>query len=163
MIGRTVLVCGAAGVLLALVRIGAGQQVAQLGPEGRDMLHYASVYSGRPVPIGQAPRIIYLTRESLAGMVCGAPDAECAIEGVYFGGSNVYVLLGLDDMHRRSVIVHEFVHWLQRRTDTPLKARTCLDIQQEEREAYNAQNRYLKDVEHSDDFSYPPVAVCGSR
>lgn len=163
MIGRIALIGIVVGMVLGIAHTGAIQQRATLTPEGQQLLDYAAKFSGYTVPKGVVPRVVYLTDRQIAGLVCGAPDAECAVEGVYFGGPNVYVQAGLEDAHRRSVIVHEFVHWLQRQSGRFSAERTCLSQQLEEREAYAAQNKYLKEVEHSTDFSYPPVAVCGKR
>lgn len=132
-----------------------------MDPEAASLLRYAEQYSGYHRKAGHQPDVVYLSRGQLSNLMCGHPEAECAVEGVYFGGQHIYVLAGMAEPHRRSVIVHEFVHWLQRLSGQfPLKA-TCMSLQRQEREAYDTQNRYLKEVEHSTDFGYPPVAVCG--
>jgi len=129
-------------------------------PQTEKLLAYASVYSGRPVPDGEHPTVVYMAPEQMALLMCGSKTAVCPVEGVYFGGKYVFVQTNLEPAHRRSIIVHELTHWLQRRVKAAAPD-SCQRSAAAEREAYTVQNHYIHDVEKQTEFFYPPVLVCG--
>lgn len=133
---------------------------AALDPPTEKLMQYAAKYSGYKVPLDRRPRVLYLSPEVMAKVMCPRqPVEECPIEGFYAGGQTVYIVNNLSEDKEHSILVHEFVHWLQRMTN-PESDDGCEQNARDEREAYDAQNRYLKEVEHSDDYAFVPVMVC---
>lgn len=70
---------------------------------------------------------------------------ECKVFGWYEGGNRIYVDEREDlqgSMLGSSIVVHEFVHYLQRTTHPELRL-TCEQFIAWEHEAYNVQQSYL--------------------
>jgi hypothetical protein len=147
------------GAVYGAAQIGATQFDAKMDPEERQLLQQAAKFSGRAVPRYARPTVVYVSADTMALLLCNG-DPECPIEGVYVGEQYVYVRAGLPEVHRRSVIVHEFVHWLQAQDPNRPKP-SCARRASDEAEAYRVQNLYLKLVEHNTDFSFPPLVFCG--
>ena len=103
------------------------------------LLSWASHLSG--YPMAQLPDVQYKPHEFFVENVCGGK--ECNVLGWYNDDSVVYI----DEKHENgdgfsdSLIVHEFVHYLQ---DLSGKFNeSCSDFITREQEAYEVQNRYL--------------------
>ena len=90
-------------------------------------------------PVAMAP-ITYLQDK-----VCPS-TMSCPVLGIFYRGT-VYLRQDLDGMHdpyARSIIVHEFVHFLQIENDSHSETPdSCQKAYQREIEAYGIQNAYL--------------------
>ena len=134
-----------------------------MDPQDARLLAYAVEYSGLALPEHERPHVVYLSAGQIGQLMCGSAEPGCPIEGVYFGGSSVYVLAGLNSAHGRSIIVHEFTHWLQRIVGKRERPDTCTEAAASERQAYAVHNRYLRTIENVTDYTYAPVLVCGAQ
>lgn len=95
----------------------------------------------------QPPRLAILDQAGISARLCPEAPADCAgIMAAYEASSRTVILRDMLDMRRapdRSFLVHELVHVLQhQRRGAAFQAR-CSDVVSTEREAYQAQNRYL--------------------
>lgn len=146
------------GLAYGVAHVVRVQTPMPMAPEMQQLLNHAVKFSGRPLPLRDRPEVVFVSPSQMGLLMCGNTDPDCPVEGVYFGGNKVFVITGLKDVQRRSIIVHEFVHWLQRQQNG--KSNSCLVTAKQEAEAYRVQNRYLKTVEGNTNYVYPPLVVC---
>ena len=86
------------------------------------------------------PRVIPATQDEMQELMC--PGEECNVSGVYFS-NKIYYLKGMDlnDPINRSILVHEFIHHIQR--DIHGDTTDCERWYSNEHEAYSKQKQYL--------------------
>lgn len=108
------------------------------------LMSWASSLSGYPMPEPEnMPVVIFMPHEFFVAYACGG--VECTVEGWYNDKGYVYIddsIGGVDSGHETSVIVHEFVHYLQHKSEL-FDPKSCEDRMYREREAYGVQNAYL--------------------
>ena len=100
------------------------------------LLSWASYLSGYPA--SELPEVQFKDHQFFVQYACGG--RECKIVGWYADGGVVYIdtlYSDLSDGFAASLVVHEFVHYLQDPSDDPCSR---------EREAYHVQNRYLAEA-----------------
>ena len=116
----------------------------------REQLVAAAVeFSDRPRPGSPLPALLALEPEAFAREVCQDPNLPCDNVFAAYDPTRVRVLyrksLDLTKVWERSFVVHELVHWLQHQADPDTRADpSCQTYRAAEREAYTAQNRYLR-------------------
>lgn len=94
------------------------------------------------------PPILAVSQRELEKMYC-SPSPKCPISAMYYQGNVYYSTdLRMDDILAKSIIVHEFVHHLQREKvgDTY----DCAMWYRKEKEAYRIQAAYLRDHGYDD-------------
>ncbi|HYA20765.1 MAG TPA: hypothetical protein VEG25_09000 [Burkholderiales bacterium] len=108
------------------------------------LLSWAVVLSGYPAP-SVPPEVVFASHQQLTKMACGG--AECQVIGFHPPGSKqVYID---DRLHPEtstfaaSIVVHEFVHYLQQAGGKFALNYSCSDALEMEREAYDVQSRFL--------------------
>lgn len=109
-----------------------------------------SGYSAAP-----APQVAQVSHAQLSTMACAG--RECKVMGWFPPGHTVYVDNRLNaerSTYHASILVHEFVHYLQQQSGKWGKPYSCVEAVEMEREAYGTQARFL--VAHG---IYQPVGV----
>lgn len=94
-------------------------------------------------PNAEPPKIEYMPKAFFVKEACGG-NKGCRVVGWYKGGNVIYVWdrLNIDGSQvAASIIVHEYVHYLQDQNGKP--HHTCKEIIELEREAYGVQKEYL--------------------
>lgn len=108
------------------------------------LLSWAAHLSGYPMP-ADLPEIRFEQHEFFVENACYG--IECNVVGWYNDNGIVYIDeehdtgTGFDD----SLVVHEFVHWLQDKSGEFDKD-SCVDFVAREHEAYAVQNDYLTEA-----------------
>jgi len=109
------------------------------------LLSWAVVLSGYPAP-AVSPQVTFVSHQQLTKMACGG--AECKVIGFHPPGSNrVYIdnrLHPEKSTFAASIVVHEFVHYLQQSGGKFALHYSCDDALEMEREAYYVQSRFLE-------------------
>ena len=109
------------------------------------LLSWAVVFSGYSAP-ATSPEVAFVSHQELTNMACNG--TECKVIGFHPPGSNrVYIDNRLDPVESifaRSIIVHEFVHYLQQSEGKFALQYSCNDALVMEREAYYVQSRFLE-------------------
>lgn len=116
-----------------------------LGDLIAELLVATQSISGYPMP-AEPPAVEFLAPETLQERVCGKP---CAVLGWYEHGSSVFLdesLYPLTDVRSQAILVHELVHYLQEDNGAFGVPPTCERWVAREREAYNVQYRWLKEM-----------------
>lgn len=106
------------------------------------LMSWAVMLSGYPMP-STMPVVMYMPHEFFVEYAC--KGVECNVEGWYSDKGYVYIddKIGENDSgHETSVIVHEFVHYLQHKSGL-FDSSSCEHSIYREREAYSVQNAYL--------------------
>ncbi|MDH3694026.1 MAG: hypothetical protein OER96_05595 [Gammaproteobacteria bacterium] len=114
-----------------------------LDKEKTALLNWAAYLSGYKT-IGQDPQLQLKSNEFFIKHACEGRD-QCRVLGWYDDNEIVYIderLSNIDSMFVRSLIVHEFVHYLQH-ISGKFAVNTCAEFVQREREAYAAQQQYF--------------------
>jgi len=108
------------------------------------LLSWAVVLSGYPAP-AVPPEVAFVSHQQLTKMACNG--TECKVVGFHPPGSRrVYID---DRLHPEkstfaaSIVVHEFVHYLQQSEGKFALNYSCNDALEMEREAYDVQSRFL--------------------
>lgn len=113
---------------------------------------------------GGYPDISFATPAELSEMICPGVPNGCGIRGVYHDGqiwlSNEFELK--TDPYARSILVHEFTHWLQDMNNdyTFYGYEGCEQANQREVEAYGVQNAYLRQAEQSAIMVRNQIPMC---
>lgn len=109
------------------------------------LLSWAVVLSGYPTP-AISPEVVFVSHQELTNMACNG--SECKVVGFHPPGSKrVYIDNRLDPVESTfaaSIIVHEFVHYLQQSGGKFALQYNCDDALEMEREAYYVQSRFLE-------------------
>ena len=109
------------------------------------LLSWAVVLSGYPAP-AVPPEVAFVSHQELTDMACNG--TECKVVGFHPPGSNrVYIDNRLhpdESTFAASIIVHEFVHYLQQSGGKFALKYSCNDALEMEREAYYVQSRFLE-------------------
>jgi hypothetical protein len=90
------------------------------------------------------PRFSRVSHEELASHACGGPCR--LVRAAFVPGEGIYVEASLDPEHDamdRSIVFHEYVHFVQQQSGTYAQLDDCARMRAEELEAYALQNRYL--------------------
>lgn len=93
------------------------------------------------------PQLEYKPRSFFVEHAC-LGDEKCRVAGWYDNAGVVYIddrLKGQEDALTRSLIVHEFTHYLQDVSGN-FNSGTCDDHMRREREAYSVQRQYLNKI-----------------
>jgi hypothetical protein len=112
-----------------------------------DLMGWAVRLTGLP-PSADRPDVIALPPADLAATVC--PDAPSSCRGLVavYDTERIRVLvrdtLDLRELSAQSFIVHEFIHHLQHRAQGAGLLSACEQVMVAERQAYEAQNRFLR-------------------
>ena len=109
------------------------------------LLSWAVVLSGYPAPT-DSPEVAFVSHQELTAMACNG--TECKVVGFHPPGSRrVYIDNRLDPVESTfaaSIIVHEFVHYLQQSGGKFALKYSCNDALEMEREAYYVQSRFME-------------------
>lgn len=113
------------------------------------LLSAAANLSGYPpVPVEELPPIAVMSAAQMRREVCGLQQESCANMAAVFDTEGRRILLrddlDLDNAGDNSFLVHELVHVLQHHQRGDRIFAGCHETLLAEREAYAAQNRYLK-------------------
>jgi hypothetical protein len=108
------------------------------------LLTAISGYTGYAVP-GEPPHIVALPHDALAQRVCGRP---CPVLGFTLPNGEILIDDSLQigsNPAATSILVHELTHFLQIRSVAHPAPLDCLQWNAREREAFEAQARWLRD------------------
>ena len=112
------------------------------------LLTAISGYTGYAIP-GDPPHITVLSHEALTQQVCGRP---CQVFGFTSPNGEIVVDAALkigSDPVATSILVHELTHFLQIRSVAHPQPVDCRIWNDREREAFEAQTRWLRDTASS--------------
>jgi hypothetical protein len=107
------------------------------------LLNWAAYLSGYQTN-GVNPQLQFRPHAFFVDNACGG-NAKCKVVGWYNDQNIVYIddrLDAVDSMFERSLVVHEFVHYLQH-ISGKFNSTTCEDFVQREREAYATQREFI--------------------
>jgi len=93
---------------------------------------------------GINPQLQFQPHQFFVDNACGGYE-KCKVVGWYNDQNIVYIddrLEAVENMFERSLVVHEFVHYLQHISGN-FETGTCEDFVQREREAYAAQREFI--------------------
>ncbi len=116
----------------------------------REQLVEAAVeFSERSRPASPLPTVLGLSPDTFAREVCRDQNIPCDNVLAAYDAREQRVLyraeLDLTKVWERSFLVHELVHWIQHQAQPDVGVEpTCQAYRAAEREAYTAQNRYLR-------------------
>ena len=123
------------------------------------LLTWAVYLSGYPAPVNP-PEVQFQPHSFFVENVCG--NKECRAVGWYNDEGIVYI----DERYRhsdsefaRSLVVHEFVHYLQHASGL-YDSHSCEDSMARERQAYYIQNEYILKAQASFNFVRPGPTAC---
>ena len=104
------------------------------------LMSWAVLLSGYAVP-QKLPDMIQVKHSYLETNACGGKS--CNVLGLYDGQNTVYLddRMKLDSVAEKSIVVHEFVHFLQKKSG--VFGASCQDAIAQEREAYAVQQEFL--------------------
>lgn len=123
------------------------------------LLSWAVTLSGYPEP-AQLPVLEYKPHSFFVEEACGGQ--ECKAIGWYNDAGVVYLdarLRDKDDGFVRSLMVHEFVHYLQHLSGK-FDSHSCSDQIQREREAYAIQRIYVAQAHGEAQFQLMRPPLC---
>lgn len=114
------------------------------------LLAAAIQFSGLPaIPVADLPRVLLLPRSELNKTVCAAAPVRCAGLTAAFDTQRYLIVaddkLNFADPDDASFLVHEIVHVLQYKKDGITGFTSCTAVLESERQAYAAQNDYLRE------------------
>ena len=107
------------------------------------LLNWAAYLSGYQTN-GINPQLKFKPHQFFVDNACQG-NQKCKVVGWYNDQSIVYIddrLVSLESRFGRSLVVHEFVHYLQHISGN-FEAGTCNDFVQREREAYSTQRQFI--------------------
>lgn len=113
------------------------------------LLAAAIQFSGLPaIDVRDLPPIDVVSTDVFQKTVCSHKPARCAPVMAAFDTERYRILvrdsLDMDDPGDNSFLVHEMVHVLQYKRDGSTRFMSCEAVIESEREAFDAQNRYIK-------------------
>jgi hypothetical protein len=112
-----------------------------------DLMAWAVRLSGLP-RAADRPEVISVSLASLTATVCPDDPASCRGLVAVYDTERIRVLvrdtLDLRELSSQSFIVHEFIHHLQHRAQGAALTSGCEQVMAAERQAYEAQNRFLQ-------------------
>jgi hypothetical protein len=113
------------------------------------LLAAAIQFSGLPpIDVSELPPVLVVSNSEMAHMVCPTAPARCAALVAAFDTMRYRIVvrdsIDLDQPADNSFLVHEIVHVLQYKRDGNGRFTSCEAVVASEREAYDAQNRYIK-------------------
>lgn len=123
------------------------------------LLSWAVHLSGYPAP-EQPPQVRFEPHAFFVQNVCAG--RECPAVGWYNDAGIVYIddrYLDDESMFPASLLVHEFVHYLQDMSGE-YNSLSCEDSRAREREAYHAQNEYILQAHASFELIRPGPTAC---
>lgn len=123
------------------------------------LFHWAIVLSGYPDP-GIQPALEYRPHEFFVENACLGID--CEVMGWYNDEDVVYLdarMRGLESTFAKSLLVHEFVHYLQDHSGE-LEPYSCAQQIWRERQAYAIQREYMAKVHGKAYFHLMRPAIC---
>jgi hypothetical protein len=123
------------------------------------LLSWAVTLSGYPEP-SEPPGLAYKPHRFFVQQACGGDDCEAV--GWYNDQGVVYLddrLRGEDSVFIRSLIVHEFVHYLQHLSGK-YDSHSCADQIEREREAYAIQRIYVAEAHGEPQFQLMRPPLC---
>lgn len=93
------------------------------------------------------PEIRFISQSQIEAKACA--NEPCSVQG-WFANENQTIYLSdmLDvhrNMHERSILLHEMVHYVQSKQNTPVLENECLTWKAREIQAYNIQYNWLYD------------------
>lgn len=110
-------------------------------------------------PPERMPEVHFVPQQIIQEKFCNGP---CRIRAVYQPETGVYIDERLDVVHNtfeRSILVHELVHHLQATSGMfGANVSECERATQDEREAYEIQNRYLSSLKDEHRMPLPRFA-----
>jgi len=107
------------------------------------LLNWASYLSGYKTN-GDHPKLVFKPRQFFIDNACFGND-KCRVVGWYNDRGVVYIddkLSALESRFERSLVVHEFVHYLQHISGN-FSTGSCEEFVQREREAYTSQREFI--------------------
>ncbi|MGF1610387.1 MAG: hypothetical protein ACFCUQ_13385 [Kiloniellales bacterium] len=107
-----------------------------------ELLIAIQLLTGHPLP-EREPLVAFVPHAVLEQQACGRP---CEVYGWFPPGDTIYLderLDPLEDVHARSILVHELVHFLQQEEGTYALPASCRAWVEREREAFDVQMRWL--------------------
>ncbi len=107
------------------------------------MMSWAVTLSVYPAP-AKMPVVAMVPHSYLVEHACRGK--ECHVQGWFAGGQTIYLDQSLDPvqgLYDSSVLLHEFVHYLQQESRSSDIHMSCVANVAAEREAYGAQREYL--------------------
>jgi hypothetical protein len=113
------------------------------------LLAAAVQFSGLPaIGVHDLPPVDIVSTDQFYKMVCPAKPARCIAMVAAFDTQRYRIVirdsLNLDDPAENSFLVHELVHVLQYKKDGSTRFMSCEAVINSEREAFDAQNLYMK-------------------
>jgi hypothetical protein len=126
------------------------------------LLSWAVMLSGYPEP-AKPPMVEYKPHRFFVEETCGGQ--ECEAVGWYNDRGIVYLddrLRNSDDVLARSLIVHEFVHYLQHLSGK-FDSFSCADQIMREREAYAIQRNYVAEAHGQPQYQVMRPPICTPR
>ncbi len=123
------------------------------------LLSWASHLSGYPAA-ADPPEVRFEPHEFFVENVCGGK--ECKVVGWYNDSDVVYIdeqYLSVQSGFASSLIVHEFTHFLQHKSQA-FQSQSCEDSVSREREAYYVQNLYIIEALASTNMIMPGTTAC---
>ncbi len=123
------------------------------------LLGWASYLSGYPMP-SDPPEVRFEQHAFFVENVCGG--SECSVVGWYNDADVVYIderYRTVESQFATSLVVHEFTHYLQHKSDT-FDSLSCEDSIAREREAYYVQNLYIIDALATVQMIRPSPTTC---
>lgn len=122
------------------------------------LLKYASVFSGYPIPTNISPRVVLLSPEQMAALMCDG-KVNCPIFGVYFDSDVIFIRGDLIPSGHDHILFHEMVHWLQHHSGK-FNLDSCEDTIAREHEAFQLQDRFIAEVQGGFQFMTAPAMQC---
>lgn len=126
------------------------------------LLSWAVLLSGYAEPT-HPPSVEYRTHTFFVDQACGGQ--ECSAVGWYNDAGVVYLderLRRAEEVFVRSLVVHEFVHYLQHLSGK-FDSLSCADQIVREREAYSIQRTYVAQAHGQPQFQLMRPPLCNSR
>jgi hypothetical protein len=125
------------------------------------LLAWIQLSTGYDLPAA-SPEIEFVSHQHLVDVLCGG--TECSVVGMYLRGDTIYLDDRLDvvkDVHHRSILVHELVHYVQTQSGK-FAGLDCDDWLAQEREAYIVQAKWLRESRAIVPFrmKLPPEDFC---
>jgi hypothetical protein len=113
------------------------------------LLAAAAQFSGLPtIDVSNLPPIDVISDATFVNTVCPGKPNRCAATVAAFNTERYRIVirdsLNLDSPAENSFLVHELVHVLQYKKDGSTRFMTCEGVLESEREAFDAQNRYIR-------------------
>jgi hypothetical protein len=114
-----------------------------------NLLAAAVQFSGLPaIDVSDLPPVEVVSSPVFIKTVCPLQPSRCVATVAAFDTQRYRIVirdsLDMDDLGENSFLVHELVHVLQYKRDGSTRFMTCEGVLESEREAFEAQNRYMQ-------------------